>query len=167
MAQTGNTGTIDTGNARINVSGGAVHTDSGVIPSTQKTPDVGGTPTPEVLLDASATNEVIFARFTVNATADATAITRLTTGQGDVGRVFTGDSVLIKSDTAITTLHVVGLGDATGTNVMIYSNATESVTNTAHNKFTFESTDNVKNVVISITPSFTSGQLAILSVEGY
>lgn len=145
------------------------------------TPEISGTPTPEVLIDGesgSGTDYVPrYVLVTVNPGDDVTGATRLMNGYPDVLMVQPEQSIEISSDSAITDLYLIGITVGAGGAAvdidtftdyagLIGRGDTDSSDWLAQQKhLTFDSADNVRKVRIHLTGAVDTN-VKIVRVEG-
>lgn len=135
---------------------------------TAVTPEVSGSPKAfqQFVDDGTPAIELLGLRYTVNAQDDVAAGSRLLNGYPDVGFLGPNAQVVITADVAITSVHVVAVGNDTagtpgaGTPIGVVgglgTDATEAQTRTSMVTFTFDSADNVRTVILTTTPSYTA-----------
>lgn len=145
------------------------------------TPNIVGVQTPKIQVDGVGTASLIpyWILATVNPGDDVTASNRLRVGYPDVLMVTPDNSLEIVSDTVITNVCLIAVGNTSGGpttaapanytgNAYIVANtetdASDWLANMAN--FTFDSSDAVKRVRISVTQIYGTNYVTI-SVEGY
>lgn len=142
------------------------------------TPELSGTPTPKLLIDGVGTASLIpyNLRVTVNPGDDATGANRLLNGYPDTLTVNPDSSIEIVSDTAITDVYLIGIGNVTpvtaapanytGNAYIVTNNETDLadfIAQMAH--LTFDSTDDVRRVRVALGPVIGTNY-ANVTVEG-
>jgi len=145
------------------------------------TPTILGTPTPKIQVDGVGTASLIpyWVLATVNPGDDVTGAGRLMDGYPDTVLINTDSSVEIVSDTAINNVYLIAVGNTSGGpttaapanytgNAYIVANTEADGADWLANMaiFTFDSSDSVKRVRISVTPVYGTNYVTI-SVEGY
>lgn len=144
------------------------------------TPEVSGTPTPMLLVDGVGTASLIpyFLRATVNPGDDVTGATRLQSGYPDVVQINPDSQIEITSDTAITDLYLIGVGNTsagpataapanyTGNAYIVANTETDAADWLAQQvHMTFDSSDDVRKVRITLGP-VVGTNYAYINVEG-
>lgn len=142
------------------------------------TPEISGTPTPKLLIDGVGTASLIpyNLRVTINPGDDVTGATRLLNGYPDVLTISPDSSIEIASDSAITDIYLIGIGNVTpvtaapanytGNAYIVTNNETDVadfLAQQAH--MTFDSADDVRKVRITIGPVIGTNY-AVVTVEG-
>lgn len=152
---------------------GAAHvavTDTVPTYRTAVDPEISGTPTPEISVDAAGSGFVYFVRATVNPGDDVTGATRLLNGYPSIDWCLPGETISIRSSVAITDVYLVGVISGTTYTSTAYgiglaeTDLADAMAEQAH--FTFDESDNVREVVITVSNTFTSGQLCRVKVQG-
>ena len=144
------------------------------------TPSVSGTPTQRLLVDGVGTASLIpyYILATVNPGDDVTGATRLQNGYPDVLAINPDSQIEITSDTAITDLYLIAVGNTsagpttaapanyTG-NAYIIANTDATAANWLAQMvhMTFSSSDSVKKVRITLGP-VVGTNYAYITVEG-
>ena len=137
-------------------------------PLRQITPTLNGASTAEVTLDAGTGNSVIGLRATVNPGDSIVAANRLMNGYPDCVFEDLGESIRVTSDKPITNISLVGLGTATNAAGNVISTTENQLSNVQSSmlEFTFNSSDNVRLVEITLSSAFNGGQNAQLHIGG-
>lgn len=144
------------------------------------TPQISSTPTPKLLIDGVGTASLIpyYLLATVNPGDDVTGATRLQNGYPDVVQLNPDSQIEITSDTAITDLYLISVGNTsagpttaapanyTG-NAYIIANTDTTAANWLAQMvhMTFDSADAVKKVRITLGP-VVGTNYAYITVEG-
>lgn len=139
------------------------------------TPTVNGVAVSELALSAAASNAVLSARVVFNAFDLVTAGQAILNRFPDVKVVEIGDTLIITSDTAITSLYAAGLSSAANPagNVIDIDATDEVIIRAELTRFDFVATDNIKTVEISLGSQYSGGastarqRYATLKVEGF
>ncbi len=152
---------------KLNDRGEATVTNAGVA-SRMFTPTLNGVATAEVTLDAGTGNSVIGLRATINPGDSIVAANRLMNGYPDCVFEDLGESIRITSDKPITNLSLVGIGTATNAAGNVISTVENQLSNvqSAMVEFTFNSSDNLRLVEITLSSAFNGGQNAHLHIGG-
>lgn len=144
-------------------------------PKVLVTPEISGTPTPEIEIDGVGTGTLAphLLRVTVNPGDDVTAATRLQNGYPEVFWVQPGESLEITSSADITDVYLVGVDFDTTAPANYTGNAyiisrddatlADWLANMAH--FTFDAADEVKRIRISMSDVFNTSY-ARVKLEG-
>lgn len=133
-------------------------------------PEISGVVTPEISVDAAGSGFVYFVRATVNPGDDVTGATALLNGYPQVVTVSPEETISIRSSVAITDVYLVGVISGTTYTSTAYgigiaeTDEADALAEQAH--FTFDEADNVREVLITVSPTFTSGQLCRVKVQG-
>ena len=141
------------------------------IPRLAVTPEVGGSPQAfqQFVDDGTPAIELLGLRYTVNAGDDVVAGSRLLNGYPDCGFLGLDAQTVIVADAAITSVHVVAVGNdtagtpGTGTPIGVVgglgTDATEAQTRTSMVEFNFDSADNVRTVILTTTAAYTAAAI--------
>ena len=157
----------------IAVTNRAVHVITSGLPAPQITPTVAGTSTAEKTLDAdtggTTTAQIIEVRATVNPGDPIVAANRLMNGYPDVVTVYPGESIRITSSSPITNVTLIGIADAVGTvdGVALLGSTTLNDFLNNQIEYSFNSSDNVTTVEISLSDLISSGRRVQQKIAGY
>lgn len=156
----------------VHVGGAIPVAQSDAVPTyrTAVDPEISGVVTPEISVDAAGSGFAYFVRATVNPGDDVTGATRLLNGYPGIDWCLPGETISIRSSVAITDVYLVGVISGTTYTSTAYgiglteTDLADALAEQAH--FTFDEVDNVREVVITVSPTFTSGQLCRVKVQG-
>lgn len=146
-------------------SSGALHVADSVwqVPRISVTPEVA-TVAQSFQEFGDGTHDVFYLRYTVNAPDDVAAGSRLFNGYPEVGAIPPDSAVRLSSSAPITRIDVVAFGDdndgtpAAGEQIEHDTeNDDEADVRTAMITFEFNSADDVRWVILTSTPSYSSG----------
>ena len=129
------------------------------LPRLAVTPDVGGSPQAKQEF-GDGSNELRYLRATVNAGDDIVAGARLLNGYPDATMLLADGQYVFMSDSAITRVDIVAIGDALSGSLaageLLDEAGTESEASTAMVTFTFGAADNVRTVIVTVSQIYNA-----------
>lgn len=161
---------------RCTADGGLHIQNVTVIPRLAVTPEVSGSPQAKQEF-GDGTVELRYLRATLNAGDDIVAGSRLLNGYPDTSMLTADNEYVFQSDTAITRLDIVAIGDAVSGTLAagecVDEAGTESEIRTAMVTFTFDSADDVRTVIVTVSQHYsaaaavaTATNFVMVHVEG-
>lgn len=159
------------------VDGAGLISDPWQVPRTTVIPEVGGSPQSAQIFGDGA-NDIQYLMLTFNAITDAIAAQRFVSGYPDIAIINPGDLGAYLSDTELTTVHIVAIGDTTSGTLaageLVTSGETLANFQTALVRFDFNAGEAVKSLTIATTDRYatvgtpaTTANYSRAFVQGY